>query len=142
MQCKLATFSSSWSKCHEVFTPGVAIFCEKTMAREGAGDRQFLIYLYSKISLFAANNSFDLRKQFSQKSWTSLLKLLQKNLEKNVWINLFLEPVTLLKMNFFLGIFQGINIFLFLGIFLFKSFRGLLLPWNFHAFTEHLLVCL
>ena len=24
---------------------------------------------------------------------------------------------------------------------LFKSFRGLFLPWNFYAFTEHFLIC-
>ena len=31
----------------------------------------------------------------------------RKNLEKFVWMNSFLEPATLLKMNFFLGAFQG-----------------------------------
>ena len=54
----------------------------------------------------------------------------------------FLEHVTLLKMNFFSGLFQGIRYFSFLGIFLLKSFKGLLLPWHFHPFTEHLLVYL
>ena len=57
-------------------------------------------------------------------------------------MNSFLEHVTLLKMNFFSGLFQGIRYFSFLGIFLLKSFKGLLLPWHFHPFTEHLLVYL
>ena len=30
-----------------------------------------------------------------------------KNFEKYVWMNSFLEPATLLKINFSLGIFQG-----------------------------------
>ena len=34
-------------------------------------------------------------------SWTS-----GKNLEKYVWVYLFLERATLLKMNFILGIFK------------------------------------
>ena len=42
------------------------------MARNGARD-WILIYLmiiFKKISVFAANNRFDLGKQSSQKSWT------------------------------------------------------------------------
>ena len=45
-------------------------------------------------------------QQSSQKSWTRLLKLLAKTL-KNTCEWIFLEPATLIKMNFFLDIYQG-----------------------------------
>ena len=45
MQYKLAAFSTSWNKYHEVVTPNIAILCKKTMAREGAAENYFLIYL-------------------------------------------------------------------------------------------------
>ena len=47
------------------------------MAREGTGDREFFICsidIFKQITLFAANNSFSLRKQSSQKSLKRLLK--------------------------------------------------------------------
>ena len=37
-----------------------------------------IVDIFKQTSLFAANNSFDLGKQSSQKSWTKLLKLLAK----------------------------------------------------------------
>ena len=51
----------------------------------GIGGREFLIYqlvdAFKEISIFAANNSFDWRKQYSQKSWRKLFKLLAKFLK-------------------------------------------------------------
>ena len=43
-----------------------------------------------------------LSKAMNKVTW-----IFSKKLAKYVRMNLFLEPVTLLKMNFFLGIFQG-----------------------------------
>ena len=93
------------------------------MAREGAGEHEFLIYLYSNklaylqlITVLVYGNSST--KSHEQSS---------KNLEKYVWMSSFLEPVT--KNELFLRYFSRI---------FFKSFRGFLLPRNSHAFTEHL----
>ena len=44
-QYKLAAFSTSWNKYHEVVTPEMVILCKKTMALEAAVDREILIYL-------------------------------------------------------------------------------------------------
>ena len=38
-QYKLAAFSTSWNKYHEVVTPEIVILYKKNMAHEGAGDR-------------------------------------------------------------------------------------------------------
>ena len=58
------------------------------------------IDIFKYISLFAANNSFELRKESSEKSWTTLLKLFSKNLEKNVWVN-WTATLVLFSKNFF-----------------------------------------
>ena len=42
-QYKLATFSTSWNKYHDVVTPEVAIQCKKINNTKGIGDREFLI---------------------------------------------------------------------------------------------------
>ena len=51
------------------------------MVRKGAGDREFFIYLLPYLNKLAANDSFGLRKQSSQKPWTRLLKILAKTLK-------------------------------------------------------------
>ena len=82
-QYKLAAFSTSRNKYHEVVTPEVVFLCKKTMAREGVGDRKILIYLliYSNklaylqlITVFVyGNSSPKSHKQdylnFQQKLW-------------------------------------------------------------------------
>ena len=45
LQYKVAAFFTSWNKYHKVVTPDIVILCKKTMAREGAEERAFLIYL-------------------------------------------------------------------------------------------------
>ena len=132
-QYKLAAFSASWEKYHEVVTPVIVIICEKTMVREVARDRETLIYLliYSNklasLQLIAVlvyeNSSTKSHKQyyinFQQKLWKiSEFISTRYNVTKN-------EPF----LRYLLRI-------------LFESFRGLLLPWNFYAFTEHFLVYL
>ena len=44
-QYKLAAVFASWNKYHKVVNPDVVILCKKAMAREGAEEREFLIYL-------------------------------------------------------------------------------------------------
>ena len=63
--------------------------------------------MFKYISLFSANNSFSLQKQFSPRSLKCYLnQAFSKNLQKYVQTNSFLEPVALLKMNYYWGIFQ------------------------------------
>ena len=95
LQYKLVASSTSWNKYHEVVTPEVAILCKKNYGARGCqGLWIFDIPIFKLISLFVANNSFGLRKRFSQKSWMRLLKLLAKTLRNTCeWVhflNLFL----------------------------------------------------
>ena len=55
---------------------------EKTMTREGAGDREFLIYLliYSNKLVYLQLVTGLAYRRMSRKSWTRLLKLLAKTL--------------------------------------------------------------
>ena len=45
LQNKLAAFFTSWNKYQKVVTPDVVILFRKNMARKGAEEREFLIYL-------------------------------------------------------------------------------------------------
>ena len=46
LQYKLAMFFTSWNKQREVVTQDVVIPCKKAIAREGAEEREFLMYLF------------------------------------------------------------------------------------------------
>ena len=79
------------------------------MTCEEVGVREFFIYalIYSNKLVCLQLITFGLGKRFSQKSWARLLNILAKNLEKYMYMNSFLKPAILLKIDFFLVIFQG-----------------------------------
>ena len=56
-QYKLAAFTTSWNKYYEVVTPETVILGKKKMARQGAGDRETLMFLliYSNKLYFLRN---------------------------------------------------------------------------------------
>ena len=69
------------------------------MAREGPGEREFLIYLviyWNKLAYLQLITVLVYRSSPPKSHEQGYLNL--KNLEKYVWMNSFLEPATLLKI--------------------------------------------
>ena len=132
-QYKLAAFSTSWNKYHEVVTPQIVIVCKKKTILEAAGDLEILIYLlihsiklaYLQLItvLVYGNSSPNSHEQdylnFQQKLWQIS--------------EFFFTRCKFTKNELFLRYFLRT---------LLKRFRGLLLPFNFYAFTEHFLLYL
>ena len=108
LQYKPVAFSDSRNKYHEVVTPAVVIFYVKNYGARGDRDREFLrfslIYPNNKlaylqlITVLVQGNSPPKTKSHEKEY---LKQTFSKNLEKYVKINWFLEPVDLLKMNFY-----------------------------------------
>ena len=130
-QYKLAAFSTSWNKYHEVVTPEIIILCKKTMALEAARDGEILIYLliYSNRLAYSHLTTVLVYRNSPPKSHEQDYLNFQQKLWK---ISGFIfTRYKFTKNELFLRYFLRI---------LFKSFRGLLLPWNLYTFTEQFLV--